>query len=154
LSIISINHGIGRHIVHLTIPNAMTAAKMNIIAQPLNVLALYFVKISIVFFLVRLRPDKKFLYVLYFTLGLLTVITIEVFVVTMAQCQPIAKGWNPTLPGLCWSPNVFQNSAYALSGKSDVRAGNSIMLTKSQLLPYLPISFISFCRSSFCGMFS
>jgi hypothetical protein len=94
----------------------MEAVKMNTIAQPLNIWALFFVKSSIVFFLLRLKPGKKYVVILYCTLVLLILITIATFVVTMAQCQPLAKEWNPTLDGFCWSPNVFQVTAFVLSG--------------------------------------
>jgi len=116
LSIVSINHGIGRHIYYIPPLDVMEAVKMNTIAQPLNVWALFFVKCSIVFFLLRLKPGKRYVVVLYCTLVLLVLITIATFVVTMAQCQPLAKEWNPTLDGFCWSPNVFQVTAYILSG--------------------------------------
>lgn len=116
LSLASIKYGIGQHLLLLNPLDAMEAAKLNTIAQPLNILALFFVKASIVLFLVRLKPGKIYLYTLWATFALLLSITVEAFIVTMAQCQPIARGWNPTITeGFCWSANVFEYSAYILS---------------------------------------
>ncbi len=116
LSIASIHHGVGRHIFSIPPAQAMMAAKLNTIAQPFNIWALFFVKASIMTLLLRLQPGKIYRYILWSTLGLLLSITIASFIITMAQCQPLAKEWNPTLPGTCWPSATFQDAAYILSG--------------------------------------
>jgi hypothetical protein len=116
----SIDHGVGRHIFYLEPLEAMTAAKYNVIAQPLNVWALFFVKASIMMYILRLRPGKIYEMILWGTLGLLLAITIELFVITMAQCQPLKREWGETTEGFCWSPNIFTYSTYVLSGTYEV----------------------------------
>ena len=92
------------------------ALELNTIAQPLNILGLFFVKASIVALLIRLKLKNIFKIILYITLGLLMAITIVGIVIAFAQCQPFEKNWIIDLPGFCWSRDAFQDAAYILQG--------------------------------------
>jgi hypothetical protein len=118
LSFASLPYGVGRHIFYLQPLEIMNALKYNAHAQIYNIIAFYFIKASIVLFLLRLitHLHMAMRYILWVSLGLLTLVNIEAFVVSVAQCQPFAKQYNPLLPGTCWNRDVFQNSGYALAG--------------------------------------
>ncbi|KAF2014394.1 hypothetical protein BU24DRAFT_451452 [Aaosphaeria arxii CBS 175.79] len=117
LSYVSLQYGMGRHIFFLGPPDIMNAIKYNAIAQIFNITTFYFVKASIVLFLLRLvtHLHKTKRMILWISFGLLTAMNVEALIVSIFQCQPLQKQWNPTSSGICWNRNVFQYSAYALA---------------------------------------
>ncbi|KAK1146344.1 hypothetical protein N8T08_003131 [Aspergillus melleus] len=114
LSIISAQHGLGRHIMYLAPEDMVVALKMNTIAQPLNILGLFFVKASIVALLIRLKCKTLYKAILYTSVALLLVVSIVGVVVAFAQCRPFEKNWFVTMPGSCWSRDVFTDALYTL----------------------------------------
>lgn len=90
------------------------ALKLNTIAQPLNILGLFFVKASIVALLIRLKCKTVFKAILYTSVALLLAITIVGVVVAFAQCRPFEKNWFVTMPGTCWTRDVFTYALYIL----------------------------------------
>lgn len=66
------------------------------------------VKVSVCLFVLRFigsthRPLRILLWML---ITVMSAITIALSVVLLLQCQPLAKVWNPNLPGTCWSSGV------------------------------------------------
>lgn len=116
MSIVSTRYGVGRHIYYLKPSDSVMALKLNTIAQPLNILGLFFVKASIVALLIRLKLATKFLIILYSTIVLQLSITIVGVTIAFAQCRPFAKNWLVDLPGSCWPRDAFQDAAYILQG--------------------------------------
>ncbi|KAF1999297.1 hypothetical protein P154DRAFT_564076 [Amniculicola lignicola CBS 123094] len=118
LSYASFPYGFGRHIYYLEPTDIMNAMKFNAIAQIFNIISFYLVKASIVLFLIRLitHVHKTKRIILWISFTILTIANLEATIVAIFQCQPLERQWNPTKPGHCWSRDVFQNSAYMLSG--------------------------------------
>lgn len=96
--------------------DAMRAAELNYIAQIFYVITFYFVKVSLAAFLLRLGPSKICQWITWLCIFLLTASNGEAVIVELAQCRPLRKVWNPTLPGSCWSTRPLLDSAYGLSG--------------------------------------
>jgi hypothetical protein len=46
---------------------------------------------------------KRFVWFIIISLNVTTIISA---LVPWIQCEPIAKTWDPTLPGTCWAPKV------------------------------------------------
>lgn len=60
---------------------------------------------------------KRFLYGLSIVQVLFALISI---VIVFLQCKPTQKLWNPTLPGSCWDPAVFDDFQYWVSAYTTV----------------------------------
>lgn len=116
LSIVSTNYGVGQHVFYLSGPDLTGALKMNTIAQPFNIVALFLIKASIVSLLIRLKLPRSYRIILFISVGLLFTVSLMGVITAFAQCRPFALNWDLTLPGHCWSRNIFQDTAYVLQG--------------------------------------
>lgn len=90
--------------------------KYNTIAQPMNILGLFFLKASIVALLIRIKVRMRYKVILYITLALNFAITVAGLVIAFAQCQPFEKNWFVDMPGTCWPRDAFTIALYALQG--------------------------------------
>lgn len=116
LSVISVYYGgVGRHIFYLDTPTAFLGLELNVIGQPLNVAALFFIKASIVALLLRLKLAPVHRIVLLITIGFLATISVIGIIMAFAQCQPFARNWDTSLPGFCWPREGYEDVAYILS---------------------------------------
>ena len=105
-------NGVGRHVEHLSLEQVSLALKFGFWPQPMNILAFYFVKLSITLFLLRLKPGKHYQRILYVLLALLTVVVTFNMVVFFAQCRPLKLLWDPKAMDRCWSRDILLASAY------------------------------------------
>lgn len=85
------------------------------------ILSLAFSKLSICVLLLRIlqgsdEPLKKTF--LYFTIGILVVVTALSLGLQLGQCTPVAKIWDPVVAGRCGSPMLQVGSAYVNGGES------------------------------------
>ena len=91
----------------LYVPEILVGLKYQEFAQPTSIFSVTFTRISICFFLLRiLRTDRKWRWGLYFIAVFAFVTGLVTAVLTVTQCHPIAKLWDPLLPGTCWSPST------------------------------------------------
>lgn len=78
----------------------------------LTILSVTFTRVSICFFLLRIVASGQRWQRRTWTCGLYAIMAFSIVtgvptaIVTISQCKPIAKLWDPLLPGTCWSPNV------------------------------------------------
>lgn len=91
----------------LYVPEILTGLKWQQLTQPTSILSVTFTRISICFFLLRIfRTDRRWRIGLYSIATFAFVTGLATAVVTMTQCHPIPKLWNPLLPGTCWNINT------------------------------------------------
>ena len=77
-----------------------------------------FTKISICFFLLRLfTTHKRWRWFIYSIVFFIVAINSSSTVITIAQCRPISKIWDPSVPGSCWSPYVRVANSYYQGGQ-------------------------------------
>ena len=90
-------------------------------AEPTNLFALYFVRLSVSLFFLRLLPaTKKALRILMWTtIAALTVSDIYVSVTYFAQCRPIQKVWEPEIPGECLDAATYAAGPWTYQGMQD-----------------------------------
>ena len=91
----------------LYVPEIFAGLKWQEVTQPTTILSVTFTRISICFFLLRIfRTDRRWRLGLYSIATFAFVTGLATAVITMTQCHPIPKLWNPMLPGECWSINT------------------------------------------------
>ena len=91
----------------LYVPEILTGLKWQEVTQPTSILSVTFTRISICFFLLRIfRTDRRWRIGLYSIATFAFVTGLATAIVTMTQCHPIPKLWNPLLPGTCWDINT------------------------------------------------
>ena len=87
----------------LYVPEIITGLKWQQMTQPTSILSVTFTRISICFFLLRIfRTDRRWRIGLYSIATFAFVTGLATAVITVTQCHPIPKLWNPMLPGTCW----------------------------------------------------
>ncbi|KAK0509025.1 hypothetical protein JMJ35_008396 [Cladonia borealis] len=88
----------------LYVPELFYGLKWQEVSQPTSILSVTFTRVSICFFLLRIfRTDRRWRIGLHAIAVFAFVTGVATAVVTVTQCQPISKLWNPLLPGTCWN---------------------------------------------------
>ena len=127
----AVHHGLGKHIYSLSPEDIHQAVKWSLIQSlPLGLAAMC-TKISIFIFLRRifLTTQTKWTWTwsLHFINGVNIVANLASATTELAQCTPVTKLWDPTIPGSCWTPKtqaaigIFQGGKSQLDGKSTKR---------------------------------
>ncbi len=103
-----------RHLFYLTPQQAMTASRINWIAQPTAIMSIGFGKVSVAILILRIMGKSSkslwrmtFLYVAAIGSVLFCALAI---ILTFAQCKPVQALWDPTLletgKAKCWKPST------------------------------------------------
>lgn len=122
---------------------------LQFITQPLYVWSILFVKVSIVFCLLRFAPSKTFSRFLW-GLMIFFIITAFMYLTTeMLRCRPLSMIWDPLQTGTCFSPLAIRAGAYTNNCKQSsaqlcilLMFYEAISLTVDLLLATLPIPMI------------
>lgn len=123
LEICQYNDGWGRHAYYLLqTPQSQAkyieALKFSYIDQTLLIISIFFVKASIGIFLLRIFGTKRvWHWVIYSIIGLLFFTTVFSAAMTLGQCRPAKKIWNPNIPGTCFRPSTIVYVGYFNGGK-------------------------------------
>ena len=145
LTYASITYGVGRHVIYVPPLRLEYAAKLNFIAEILEVLDLYLVKASLAILVLRMKPRPLFRWMMYGCLVLLTAVNLGAVIVELAQCRPIQLNWNKALGrGSCWSGRVLLVSAYLVSGRSWSSASQCALVlrnSQSNFHPHRPLVY-------------
>ncbi|KAF2686891.1 hypothetical protein K458DRAFT_363270 [Lentithecium fluviatile CBS 122367] len=114
---IEVNLGLGKHIKNLNNGerDALDILKYNTFFQMVNVLCTLVTKISISFYILRIRDDKRVRWTLATLMTFMTLATIAVILVLSLSCRPLRKLWEPELPGSCLPLTTVYNVAYVQS---------------------------------------
>ena len=79
------------------LPSAQWASATVVIYVPATALP----KVAILIHYLRIYPEKNFRIVVYTVLSVTVGYMIAICLVLIFRCHPLAKNWNPTLPGHC-----------------------------------------------------
>lgn len=108
--------GGGRHVYYLSPSQARESLKWNYVSEVLLFLIIPFTKISICFFVLRIKNTGCLKWLLYGLMIGLMVTTVVPIVILFIQCRPIKAFWNKSA-GTCWSPRVLNDVNYAQVGE-------------------------------------
>ncbi|KAF2006844.1 hypothetical protein P154DRAFT_480599 [Amniculicola lignicola CBS 123094] len=114
-------HGQGKHVwdPSMTPANLSAYFKELWFAQLFNIYAMAAVKGSIAAYLLMLDFSKTFRIMVWISLFIhITTNFIYPSVILFGECAPIAKHWNPMLPGYCWRDTPRVVSGYLGAGSN------------------------------------
>ncbi|MCJ1226214.1 hypothetical protein MMC12_002864 [Toensbergia leucococca] len=114
-----VHYGLGKHLDLLTPQQADLASKYSWIGQCFAIMSFAIGKVSIAFFDLRMleRARKRWhVYVLEFFVISVVLANAVTVILILAQCQPLAKLFNPFLKGTCWNRNVVVYFGYFTGG--------------------------------------
>jgi hypothetical protein len=83
-----------------------------------NGIEMCLLKVGIGISLLRLRLSKTFDYAVYGCIVLSLLVNLIVIPGFFGQCRPMARLWDKTIPGTCWTPTYSLASSYVQTGNS------------------------------------
>ncbi|KAL6171274.1 hypothetical protein ACJQWK_04212 [Exserohilum turcicum] len=107
-----VHYGAGRHIEHIAPKSFQQAMKLNFISQPIYLLAICFVKISVGFFLLRIAVRPFFRRLIIGIMVFMGVYTFGCLLTVLLQCTDIRMMWDPTVKGTCWTVKQIKILGY------------------------------------------
>ena len=113
------SQGLGRHVYYLTHDQKSGAEKYEAISSAFAIMSICFGQVSIcISFLQILKGAswRTMKLVLHATIIVVSIVNSVVAVMTLVQCQPITKIWDPSVPGTCLDIDVEKNLAYVQGG--------------------------------------
>lgn len=116
IQIISVHHGNGRHRVYISPEEYQYVNFLTWMTQIFLFLNIGLLKCSICILILRIKDTKILKYGLYTMMGGLILTNLECVLVLLAECSPVEKYWNPTVPGKCWNTKVRIYSIYLQVG--------------------------------------
>ncbi|MCJ1381729.1 hypothetical protein MMC17_004840 [Xylographa soralifera] len=111
----AVSLGLGRHAYYLTVDQTTGAGEYEAISSAFSIMSLCFGKISICISLLRIIRGagwRKLKLALYVTIIVVSIVNALVTIMTLVQCHPITKIWNPSIPGSCLNIDVQKDLAY------------------------------------------
>lgn len=101
LIIVQVDLGGGKHVGAISPENNVKGLHINFVTQPLCLIALALVKLSIGLLLMRLTTSKKFIRFIWAAMILVILSFTANFLVVMLQCRPLAYTWGGAKEGKC-----------------------------------------------------
>ncbi|KAF2124902.1 hypothetical protein P153DRAFT_425966 [Dothidotthia symphoricarpi CBS 119687] len=99
--------GAGRHRVHVDPESFKEGFRLNFVTQPIYLIAICLVKISVGFFLLRIAVATVYRRIIISTMVFMGVYTVGCFLTIMLQCTNLALLWDPYVKGTCWSDQTI-----------------------------------------------
>lgn len=114
----AVHFGLGRHIQYLSPPEIMNTIKYQFISQPIGIISPTLGRVSFAIFMLRLvgPTHRAMRWILNVSICVTILINLLTCIIIFAQCRPIEKTWNSTLPGTCWGLTVQVNVSYVQGG--------------------------------------
>ncbi|KAJ4293126.1 hypothetical protein N0V90_008408 [Kalmusia sp. IMI 367209] len=106
-------YGAGKHIDQIEDKNFQTAFKLNFVTQPIYLIAICVVKLSVGFFLLRIAIVPLYRRIIQGIMIFMAFYTTACFFTVMFQCTNLAVQWDPSVEGTCWPSNVLKGLSYA-----------------------------------------
>ena len=103
--------GGGRHDYYLTPGQAKESLKWNYITEVLLFVIIPLTKISICFFVLRIKNTGWLKWLIYGLMTGLVITTVVPIIVLFAECRPINAFWDKSA-GRCWNPRVLNDVNY------------------------------------------
>ena len=96
--------------------SAVNAIKWGVISATILDQCLSWPKLPFVIMLHRIfNPNRNTVILLYSSVGILIIACILFTIFNLIWCQPMAKLWNPSLPGTCRPTNHFTNFTISMA---------------------------------------
>ena len=132
--VVGSKYGYGRHHRFLTRYQIIQIYKLGYISCMFYYLTVFFVKFSLLLFLLRITKLKRWVRtVIYLTLFLVFASQAAAIIVQLIQCKPIAGNWNPAVSAHCLPERTLFLIFYVSSGKSSARpiSGNTNIMSQA-----------------------
>ncbi|KAJ3518194.1 hypothetical protein NM208_g14604 [Fusarium decemcellulare] len=112
-----VRQGMGRHNEAIEEDAAeVEALKWQALATATYVMDMMFIKLSIGVFLLRLSVKKVYSWIIWVSLGIITIWSTVIFFWNLFQCSPVEKQWDFRIKdGHCVSADQIVSAAYAIS---------------------------------------
>ena len=144
----AVSLGLGRHAYYLTVDQKIGAGEYEAISSAFSIMSLCFGKVSICLSLLRILQGagwRKLKLALYITITVVSIVNTVVTIMTLVECHPIAKIWNPSIPGSCLNIDVQKDLAYVQGGMS-IGIRNIVVDDNANMVKLYLLSLISSCH--------
>lgn len=125
---LSVQHGFGRHLYHLSFPQISEALKYSIYAEMSAYFSTFFIKISVCFFVFRLisgsQEKKVITRVLWALMAFVTLSCISSVITLAVECIPFSDIWTFTAPNRKCLPDYVQPLMIKIYGGRSLRGVN------------------------------
>jgi hypothetical protein len=106
LTHIGVNYGLGKHFADTDKTKISTGIEYMYLGELFALLAMPTSKTSFCVTLLRLTETPWHKHFIWFIIVTLNLALWGCIAVTFAQCEPVEKLWNLTLPGKCWDNRI------------------------------------------------
>ncbi|CAF3609115.1 unnamed protein product [Fusarium graminearum] len=110
--IASVVYGAGKHIGDVEPDVFQKGMKLNFISQPIFLIAICVVKLSVGFALLRIASTKFYRWLICGIMIFMSIYTIGCFFTVVLQCKDLRALWDPLVPMQCWSQHTLQSLSY------------------------------------------
>ncbi|CAA9962749.1 hypothetical protein PTMSG1_06123 [Pyrenophora teres f. maculata] len=110
--IMQVVYGAGRHIEHIEPSDFSNGMKLNFISQPVYLVAICSVKLSVGLFLLRIAVKAIYRRVIIGIMVFMTIYTIGSVLTILLQCTNIRMMWDQTAAGRCWTVKQIKMLGY------------------------------------------
>ncbi|KAJ9419488.1 hypothetical protein FOXG_16067 [Fusarium oxysporum f. sp. lycopersici 4287] len=105
-------NGAGRHIGDVDPDIYMKGMKLNFISQPIYLIAICVVKLSVGCALLRIASTKFYRWLILSIMGFMAFYTIGCFFTIILRCSDIRVLWDNSIPSTCWPQKTLQGLSY------------------------------------------
>ncbi|KAG8676122.1 hypothetical protein FPOAC2_02205 [Fusarium poae] len=110
--IASVVYGAGQHIGDVDPAVFQKGMKLNFISQPIFLIAICVVKLSVGFALLRIASTKFYRWLICGIMIFMSIYTIGCFFTVVLQCTDLRALWDPLVPMQCWDQRTLQSLSY------------------------------------------
>jgi hypothetical protein len=97
--------GFGKHVPDVDPTNFSQLGFQSLVGGTFAIASVIMSKTSFGITLLRFTEGKTRWFILFVVISM-NIVTWPSALFLWIQCDPVAKGWNQTLPGTCWNPRV------------------------------------------------
>ncbi|RGP65855.1 hypothetical protein FSPOR_7116 [Fusarium sporotrichioides] len=110
--IASVVYGAGKHVGDVDPVIFQKGMKLNFISQPIFLIAICVVKLSVGFALLRIASTKFYRRLICGIMIFMSIYTIGCFFTVVLQCKDLRALWDPLVPMQCWDQRTLQSLSY------------------------------------------
>jgi len=144
---VAVKYGVGSHFLEIPKPHIYWLLFWLDHGLTCTILSVSLSKTSFAITLLRFAPQKWQRHTIWFVIISLNIVMTLVVVLQYAQCNPIEKRWDATLPGRCYDHHVIIYYSMFAGGTFTAR-----LLTTSRLTPHLSLLSILGLRTCVAAM--
>lgn len=113
---VEVRYGSGKHVWEVPVENFAFLGLTGNVVGTFSILAAVLSKTSFALTLIRLMKDgwRVLVWVIIATMNIAMLLN-ALFL--WVRCSPVAKSWNPYMPGTCWREDVYPKYGMFAAGK-------------------------------------